>query len=359
MTMRKQSARQTSAQTLPSQKPVLPQVRYHPSIQVPADAVLTKTASKGKTWTRTATARPLQTRTNTKDVKGKRFTNPTGPAVRPDPDGEEKPEEEPGPPTPEQLPLDSEIQIDQDLVGQIEAWTRGQRLNEHWFTWRKNRITASVAHGIAHCRFVNGKSQTPPQSYLEAVTGEGQRVQTRAMSWGVHMEAEAVRRYQVLKSEALGHPVSVLDCGLYVDPERAWLAASPDGIVTDSRTGRRLLVLEVKCPFKHRHRRVEDACSEDPAFCLQLQPGHPPQYRLKTSHSYFTQIQCQLAVTGLQRADLVVFTLQETAVVPVSFQPELWQETVCKLELFYRSAVLPHIRLKKQHCAGPAARTEC
>lgn len=64
-------------------------------------------------------------------------------------------------------------------------------------------------------------------------------------------------------------------------------------------------------------------------------------------------------MTGLQRADLVVFTLQETAVVPVSFQPELWQETVCKLELFYRSAVLPHIRLKKQHCAGPAARTEC
>lgn len=186
---------------------------------------------------------------------------------------------------------------------------------------------------------------------------------------------------QELKSAVLGRPVSVQDCGLYIDPKRSWLAASPDGVVTDRRTGQRLLCLEVKCPFKHRHRRVEDACREDPAFCLQLQPGHvsfglypqsstrnpsdaplnpiqPPGYQLKTTHSYFTQIQCQLAVTGLQQADLVVFTLREMAVVPVSFQPELWQETVSKLELFYTNAVLPHIRLQLQNRAGPAARTE-
>ncbi|RVE65312.1 hypothetical protein OJAV_G00134840 [Oryzias javanicus] len=389
MTMRNQSARQTP----PPQNLVLPQVRYHPSIQVPA----------GKTWTRAATARPLQTRTDTGDVKGKRVTgrpdpdgrtrpagettptapalshepdpadgpsaktslrvrtsqtsragSTTGPSVRPDPDGEP----EAAPPRPQHLPLDSKVHLDQDLVDQVEVQTRGQRLNEHWFAWRKNRITASVAHAIAHCRFVNDRSQTPPQSYLDAVTGDRPRVQTRAMSWGIQMEAEAVRKYQELKSAVLGRPVSVQECGLYIDPERSWLAASPDGIVTDSRTGQRLLSLEVKCPFKHRHRRVEDACRDDPAFCLQLQPGCPPRYHLKTTHSYFTQIQCQLAVTGLQQADLVVFTLQETAVVPVSFQPELWRETVSKLERFYSRAVLPHIRLQLQNRAGPAARTE-
>lgn len=221
--MRTQNPRQTSTHTLPPQKPVLPQVRYHPSIQVPAD----KTASTGRTWTRAATARPLQTRTNSEDVKGKRVPNrpdpdgktrlgeettptgpvlshkpgpadgpsaktslrvrtsqtsrggttsaqsqedgnKTGPGVRPDPDGEQ----EPAHPRPQQLLLDSEVNLDQDLVDQVEVWTRGQRLNKHWFSWRKNRITASVAHGIAHCRFVNGKSQTPPQSYLDAVTGK-------------------------------------------------------------------------------------------------------------------------------------------------------------------------------------------
>lgn len=249
------------------------------------------------------------------------------------------------------------VHLDRRVVEQVEVLTRGQRINPDWFSWRKNRITASVAHHIAHSMFSNGRSKTPPASYLAAITGEGPRVQTRAMSWGVEMESEAVRRYQVLKTSMLGRPVSVLDCGLFVDPLRPWLAGSPDGIVMDDDSGQRLLCLEVKCPYKHRERRVEEACRTDRNFCLQiededgLQPGQPPVYRLKTSHSYYTQIQVQLAVTGLERADLVVFTLKETAVVPVTFDPELWEETVSKLERFYREAVLPRIRQKKQEDA--------
>lgn len=76
--------------------------------------------------------------------------------------------------------------------------------------------------------------------------------------------------------------------------------------------------------------------------------SQPPVYSLKTSHSYFTQIQVQLAVTGLQQADLVVFTLEETAIIPVTFDPDLWEETVSKLEMFYRDAILPHLRQKSQ-----------
>lgn len=260
------------------------------------------------------------------------------------------------------MPLDLRADLDRGLLEQVEVLTRGQSTNQAWFDWRKNRITASVAHRIAHSRFVNGRSKAPPLSYLAAVTGEGPKVQTRAMSWGIEKEAEVVRRYQKLKTAALGRAVSVLDCGLFIDGRRPWLAASPDGIVVDGDTGRRLLCLEVKCPYKHRNRSVEDACRDDPAFCLQLldedgrRPGEPPVYALKTSHCYFTQIQVQLAVTGLDRADLVVYTLRETAVVPVEFDPVLWTETASKLETFYRDAVLPHLRQKRQQDA--AARPE-
>ncbi|XP_028275971.1 uncharacterized protein LOC114445208 [Parambassis ranga] len=218
-----------------------------------------------------------------------------------------------------------------------------------------------MAHCIARCRFVTARAKPHPASYLAAITGGASRVQTRAMSWGVEMEATAVRRYQKLKSATLGRPVLVQECGLFIDSQRPWLAASPDGIVKDKQTGRWLLCLEVKCPYKHRQNRVEDACREDPAFCLQIQeqdsqePGEPPVYRLKTSHSYFTQIQCQLAVTGLKQADLVVFTLKETAVVPVTFDPKLWEETVSKLEVFYKDAVLPFIRQRTPQDAAAAA----
>lgn len=76
---------------------------------------------------------------------------------------------------------------------------------------------------------------------------------------------------QKLKSLELRQEVYVQDCGLFIDPQRSWLAASPDGIVIERRTGKWLLCLEVKCPYKHRHSRVEDACREDPAFCLEIQ----------------------------------------------------------------------------------------
>ncbi|XP_072247926.1 uncharacterized protein [Leuresthes tenuis] len=333
-------------QTGPPQEPVPPQVRYHPSIQAPVGGVSARSTQTQKT------GHPPQTGTGPRKVQQNQ--DATDPSVRPEPepaaegpDGLHEPVNR-APPSPEQ---DLGAHLDRCAVEQVEVLTRGQRQNPDWFAWRKNRITASMAHCIARSRFVNGQRTAPPTSYLAAVTGERPRVQTRAMSWGVQMEAEAVRRYQELKSAALGRRVTVQDCGLFIDARRPWLGASPDGIVTDSRTGQWLLCLEVKCPYKHRHGRVEDACRQDPAFCLQLQgeePGKPPVYRLKASHSYFTQIQCQLAVTGLKRADLVVFTLQETAVVPVTFDPELWEDVVSKLEVFYRDAVLPHIRKKTQ-----------
>lgn len=75
---------------------------------------------------------------------------------------------------------------------------------------------------------------------------------------------------QILKSKELGHAVKVQTCGLFIDSKRHWLAASPDGIVTDTKTGERLC-LEVKCPYKHRDRTVEEACREDHNFCLVIQ----------------------------------------------------------------------------------------
>lgn len=69
------------------------------------------------------------------------------------------------------VPADPEVQMDRVTIDKVEVLTRGQRTNPKWFTWRKNRITASVAHRIAHSRFANGQSKTPPTSYLAAVTG--------------------------------------------------------------------------------------------------------------------------------------------------------------------------------------------
>ncbi|KAM9543371.1 uncharacterized protein ACIB01_011222 isoform 1-T2 [Guaruba guarouba] len=227
----------------------------------------------------------------------------------------------------------------QDIL-RVEKETRGQRSNPKWYEWRANRITASVAPRIANSNFANGKTDKVPQSYLKAVVDSSPSVQTRAMAWGVHNEKVAVQAYEQLKSQAVGKPVRVEDCGLFIDRDKKWIAASPDGIIKEAATGKALGLLEVKCPYKHRNSTVRDACN-DKDFCLKMEGD---SYALKKDHAYFTQVQCQLAATGFQQADFVVHTNKETAVVPVKFDSEFWGQTVPKLEKFYTEAVIPHLQ---------------
>ncbi|KAJ8280514.1 hypothetical protein GJAV_G00055770 [Gymnothorax javanicus] len=262
------------------------------------------------------------------------------------------------PPKPEEVPLGMDVKIEPKMVGAVEQQTRGQSHNPAWYAWRKNRITASIAHQISRSHFANGRGKSPPISYLKAITGEKRGVKTRAMTWGIENEAKAVWRYKQLKSKLLGGPVVVKECGLYIDPEHAWLAASPDGIVMDTMTGE-VLGLEIKCPYKHRDHTVAEACAGDKQFCLELRPdpqeGESP-YQLKTNHSYYTQVQCQMAVLGHLKVDFVVYTKRDIAIVPVHFDREFWDSTLAKLGFFFKNAVLPYLQSKGE--GGPLLQRE-
>ncbi|XP_015282428.1 PREDICTED: uncharacterized protein LOC107123654 [Gekko japonicus] len=232
-------------------------------------------------------------------------------------------------------------------VAEIECQTRGQRTNPEWYKWRENRITASVAPKIANSKFANGRSSEVPQSYLKAVVNSGPSVTTPAMSWGIRNEKKAIEAYEAIKSSKSRKAVTVEDPGLYIDKGKPWLAASPDGIAREPHTGKKLAVVEVKCPYKHRDKTVTDAC-KDKNFCLEKEGD---SYTLKKDHPYYTQVQCQMGVTGLKKADFVVHTNKETAIAPVEFDPIFWDATVPKLEKFYTDAVVPYLEQKESAAA--------
>ena len=232
------------------------------------------------------------------------------------------------------------VEVDEATVQAVERQTRGQRENPDWLAWCRYRIDDSMAHIISHSYFANGRHNEPPEDYVQRILGEGPNLDNiPAIKWGLEYKAQAVQNYQELKSASLRHPVKVQPCGLFINPRRVWLAASPDGIVEDEQTGERLLCL-VKCPYKHRENTLRVACL-DKDFCLELQGQ---KYRLKTKHRYYTQVHCQMAVTGIHMADLEVFTLHEAVFVPVTFDPQFWKDTVAKLEIFYRG-ILPRLPL--------------
>ena len=80
--------------------------------------------------------------------------------------------------------------------------------------------------------------------------------------------------------------------GLFVDPSLPFLAASTDGLITDSGKSTGKGVLEIKCPASELS--VEDLCSHRENFFLTSCDG---SLRLKTSHSYYTQLQMEMALT--------------------------------------------------------------
>lgn len=192
MKMQNQNTNQSTSTTVDTgrtQKTVIPKVRYHPSIQAqtPGDGARAKTRAKA----RPAAEHPPQSGTDRRKVQENQDADNQVPVVRPrseggkkqkqrtpkpvrrgaaDPDPPQTPDQV-RPPRPEQGGLSLGVKLDTSTVKEVEVLTLGQRTNQNWFTWRKNRITASVAHSIAHCHFVNGKSKTPPTSYLAAVTG--------------------------------------------------------------------------------------------------------------------------------------------------------------------------------------------
>lgn len=183
-----------------TQKTIIPQVRYHPTIQ-------TQTAG-GRAQARTragcAAKHSPQTGSNSGTVQENQDAGRLNPGtpVGPRPEGTKKkehntlkpvPRAEPshlptpeGPPgRPERGPQGLGVQLHGYTVEDVEVLTRGQQANPEWFTWRKNRITASVAHSIACSHFSNGRSKTPPKSYLAAITGRPRPSQTRGQrcSW--------------------------------------------------------------------------------------------------------------------------------------------------------------------------------
>ena len=170
------------------------------------------------------------------------------------------------------------------------------------------------------------------------------------------MEKKARQAYLRLQTER-GHPVKVQLDGLFVSRQRPYLAASTNGIIV-TRDGDRG-VLEIKCPVADVSVEALVSCRKN--FCLE-QSG--AGLKLKRSHPYFSQLQMEMALTGCQWADFVVFVdrledADESLLVePVKFEPKLWSEFVCTLEAFYVKFVVLELltrRLKRHVKLLPGA----
>ncbi|KAK0136791.1 hypothetical protein N1851_013054 [Merluccius polli] len=157
----------------------------------------------------------------------------------------------------------------------LESETRGQSRCPLWSAARESRLTASRFHEVLHCR-----SEDSMQRLAVRIL-KGTR-QTAAMKRGLQLEPEVLRAYGEVAQ------VNVFSCGFVVHADAPHLGASPDGRVVDPTEVPPFGLVEVKCP-------TVDTIFE--ATHIKLVGGKP---KLRRGHKYYTQVQGQLAVTGLR-----------------------------------------------------------
>ena len=116
--------------------------------------------------------------------------------------------------------------------------------------YRAGRVTASRMKQVCHTN-----ASLPSQSLVKTICyPEAYRFTTKATRWGCTHEAAAREHFVKVRQESHAG-ISVVDCGLVINPEWPHLGASPDGIVQCTCCGKG--VLEIKCPYCKRDQHIE------------------------------------------------------------------------------------------------------
>ncbi|XP_065295053.2 uncharacterized protein [Dermacentor albipictus] len=157
----------------------------------------------------------------------------------------------------------------------LERTSRRQRNSLTWHQGRLHRLTASN-FGLV----LNRKKWTKKGLINLTTPKDLSRVQP--VRYGIANEKDALLRYKDTLTTA-GHPVDVFNCGLFVDPSRPWLGASPDALTFDPCEPFPWGTVEVKCPYSHRHATREVLLSED--FFVAFDEDCQPE--LKVSHEHY------------------------------------------------------------------------
>lgn len=150
---------------------------------------------------------------------------------------------------------------------------------------------------------------------------------TRATAHGLHFEAEAIQNYEQIS----GHTVS--RCGIFIDSDLAFLAASPDGIVEGK------IVVEVKCPFSAKGKEINDRTVP---YLKKCDGG----FTLKKNHIYYAQVMCQLSVTGLHTCHFIVYTICSIIIVEIERDEEFILTLRNKAQEFFNEQLAPAIKNK-------------
>ncbi|XP_063910990.1 uncharacterized protein LOC135128089 isoform X2 [Zophobas morio] len=213
-------------------------------------------------------------------------------------------------------------------INELQQKTIGQSNNRTWVEERYKRLTASVFGKICKMRHSTSCQATVKSLLYSTFSG------STATDWGKTHEPMAVEAFQI------ANDVTVEPCGLFIDANFGFLAASPDGLIGNNA------IIEIKCPYSAAQMTPIDAILQKKlAYCT----SNNGKIQLKKSSDYYFQIQGQLHITRRDICHFVIWTPLGIEVERISRDDVFWsQKMEYRLEQFYYNCLLPEL-LYPQH----------
>ena len=136
------------------------------------------------------------------------------------------------------------------------------------------RITASIVYDVSNINI-----DKPLASVIMGICTPKKRLNVAAIKWGQENEPVALKAYEAIMKN--GHEdLKIIKSGLKLSTRYHSLGASTDG----------KLLIEIKCPSKHRKKKNMQDCVTDDSFY------NNSELQLKSNHRYIYQIQMQMFI---------------------------------------------------------------
>ena len=243
----------------------------------------------------------------------------------------------------------TEVVVDSDKAKSIELTTRNHSHNDDesvaWFSERRKRITSSNVRSIAKRR-----SKTPVAGMVNQLLYSTFRGNS-ATRWGLEQEEHSVGVYTSwLHDRGSPNPIINIKCGLVVCTTHPWLAATPDGWVTDLEASPSQGLVEFKNPYSYRGLALRDAIAAKKCDCLAINNG---RIELKRTHSYYYQIQMAMFCTKTEWCDFLLRTTIDYHCERVQLDESFCAAILSTLRRFYILAILPELALKAKPIREP------
>ena len=232
--------------------------------------------------------------------------------------------------------------LSQNEITELERKTKGQSETDKWNLHRKYRITASKCHRVATL-----KESTSPTKAVQEILQYKQQCQTSKMKEGLRREKEIINEYISLQKQK-GKDIQVVPSGLVVSATHGFLAASPDGIVTDPSEIPSEGLVEVKLIFLDCNETLLDCAKRK--HIVVLDKESPLGIAINKQHKYYYQVQQQMftsnkewtvfLIKGASELPDKTFKLgNDILAVKVTFDAEFWSPVLNKLDSFFAKYV--------------------